>query len=158
MHGAIGGSSACYIPPMKLEGGCLCGAVRYEFEGDPAMVFFCHCRDCQQAGGSLFHYGILVPEPALKVQGDLNSYESKADSGRSITRNFCPTCGSGVLNTLEMAPGMAVIKGGSLDETGPKPTFELYTRSKPPWLENAIELRGFEQTATAPPQELFWKP
>jgi len=142
---------------MKLTGGCLCGAVRYEFDGDPRMVFLCHCGDCRRHGGSLLHYGILVAAEALTIEGELKAYESKADSGRSITRKFCPTCGTGVANTMQLAPGMVSLKGGTLDERGPAPTFEVYTESKTPWLSNAVELSGFEQHATVSSKALAWK-
>lgn len=142
---------------MKLEGRCLCGAVSYAFEGQPAFVFHCHCRDCQRASGSLFHYGLLVPEAGFAVRGELRAYASKAESGRAITREFCPTCGSGVLNRLEMAPGMVVIRGGTLDDpTAVAPTFELYTRTKPAWLHPDERIRGFETFARASREELLW--
>jgi len=31
---------------MKVEGGCYCGQVRYEVEGDPVFKGQCHCRGC----------------------------------------------------------------------------------------------------------------
>src|ERR1700759_2143433 len=35
-------------------GGCLCGAVRYEASGEPTMMGYCYCKDCQKASGSGF--------------------------------------------------------------------------------------------------------
>jgi len=29
---------------MEIKGGCLCGAVRYTAEADPASATVCHCR------------------------------------------------------------------------------------------------------------------
>jgi hypothetical protein len=144
---------------MKLSGGCLCGGVRYQFDGDPVMVFHCHCRDCQRHGGSLVHYGILVRESSLELDGELASYEKVADSGKKVTRQFCPTCGSGVCNRIEIAPGMVAIKGGTVDEADsrPKPTFALYTDSQPEWI-SCEDLRGFEREPNVPPPELRWKP
>ena len=143
---------------MSFSGGCLCGAVRYSVEGEPLMVFHCHCRDCQRHGGSLVHYGVMVRESQLSLEGELASYELASDSGRKITRQFCPTCGSGVRNILEMAPGTFVVKGGTIDQPDdrPRPTFELYTDSKPEWLATT-DLRQFPREANAPVSELRYK-
>lgn len=144
---------------MKLRGRCLCGAVSYDVEGPPVLVFHCHCRDCQRAGGSLFHYGVMVRDASLVVRGEVRSFTSKSDEGRSITREFCPTCGSGLMNRLEMAPGMVVLRGGTLDDAGAlRPTFELYTRSKAAWLPNDEAIRGFETSMTGSSRDLRWHP
>src|ERR1700720_1833670 len=37
---------------MEINGGCLCGAVRYTADGDPTNATVCHCRDCQKAAGA----------------------------------------------------------------------------------------------------------
>jgi hypothetical protein len=33
-------------------GGCLCGAVRYRFNGEPTTSSVCHCRSCRLASGA----------------------------------------------------------------------------------------------------------
>lgn len=138
-------------------GRCLCGAVTYAFTGSPAMVFHCYCRDCQRAGGSLVHVGVMLPEAAVTSQGELRAYTSKADSGRAITRSFCPTCGTGVFNRIELAPGMVIIRAGTLDEPlAFRPTFELYARTRPPWIDTGT-LRSFEADITAPAAELAYR-
>jgi hypothetical protein len=35
-----------------LTGGCLCGAVRYQAEGEPLYAGFCYCEDCRRASGA----------------------------------------------------------------------------------------------------------
>jgi len=35
-----------------LEGGCLCGAIRYRVGGKPTNTMICHCRSCRRAAGS----------------------------------------------------------------------------------------------------------
>jgi len=143
---------------MKLKGQCLCGAVRYAFEGDPLFVFLCHCRDCQQSSGSLVHYGVIVPEAQLKCEGELRAYSKRSDAGREITREFCPTCGSGIGNRLELLPGAVVIKGGTLDDPSAlAPTFEVFARSKASCVDGGASLRSFSGDVTVDPSELMWK-
>ncbi len=37
---------------MKLTGGCHCGAIRYEVEGEPLTHALCHCSDCRRHSGA----------------------------------------------------------------------------------------------------------
>ncbi len=32
-----------------LTGGCMCGAVRYEYDGEIGPSSYCHCDDCKRA-------------------------------------------------------------------------------------------------------------
>jgi len=123
---------------MKLEGGCLCGAVRYEFFGEPIRHVICHCRDCQRASGSAFHVGVVIPRAGFKItRGEIRAYRITGDSGRWIDRSFCPRCGSGILHELELrGPEYVVIKSGTLDDPTlmTPPTYEVYIQSKMPWV------------------------
>src|SRR5690348_3783304 len=100
----------------EIKGGCLCGAVRYQASGDPAFVGVCHCRDCQTFSGGAFAVVVGVPQPALSVQGKLASYTKPGDSGKPITRRFCPECGSSVMDDAEALPGIAMLSAGTLDD------------------------------------------
>ena len=39
---------------MKIEGGCLCGKVRYSADAEPTFVAVCHCKNCQKGTGTAF--------------------------------------------------------------------------------------------------------
>jgi hypothetical protein len=72
----------------KLTGGCMCGAVRYEF--DPSAIVFttiCYCRDCQRQSGSAFTANIAVSASAFQVtKGELKFYERTADNGNKVRK------------------------------------------------------------------------
>ena len=42
---------------MKIEGGCLCGKVRYSADAEPTFVGVCHCKNCQKQAGTSFSSG-----------------------------------------------------------------------------------------------------
>lgn len=120
---------------MELTGQCLCGAVRYKSTGTPVRRFVCHCRDCQRSSGSAFHVGLTVPRDGFTLTGEARAYRSTGDSGRGVARYFCPTCGSGVFNEIELRPGLVAIKVGTLDEPARvTPNYQLFGRSKVPWV------------------------
>ena len=71
----------------------------------------------------------------VTVTGEVRAYRSKGESGSNVTRYFCPTCGSGVFNEIELRPGLVAIKIGTLDEPERvSPNYQLFARSKLPWL------------------------
>jgi len=84
-----------------IEGGCLCGRVRYSADEEPAFVSVCHCADCQKFSGSAFATVVGVPGPALHVSGTLKTFTKTGGSGKLIHRRFCPECGSGIVEEAD---------------------------------------------------------
>ena len=48
-------------------GGCLCGAVRYRYQGEPLSVGLCQCERCQRQSGSAFLIGVIFPKAAVTI-------------------------------------------------------------------------------------------
>jgi hypothetical protein len=116
-----------------FTGGCLCGAVRYECSAEPIVMGNCHCRDCQLATGTAFAAGMLVPNNAVAIAGEVKYYDVTGDSGSIIGRGFCPNCGSKLFSKPSV-PELIGIFAGSLDEpSGYQPVMDIYTASAQPW-------------------------
>lgn len=73
------------------KGSCLCGAVRFEIEGDLKPPDACHCRECRKHSGHYFA-STDVPRAALTVHGSENVRWYA--SSEKVRRGFCATCGS----------------------------------------------------------------
>ena len=118
-----------------LRGGCLCGAVRYECTGDPGNASYCHCDDCRRATGGPYTVGVLVRAADLRIlSGQVKGYTTIADSGRKITRQSCPECGSPLFTRAEKCPDLVFLKAGSLDEPQRvKPNCQTWTKRAVPW-------------------------
>ena len=86
---------------QKLSGGCACGAIRFECNVDPVLMFNCHCRDCQRASGSAYAAIVAVPKAAVEMRGEPRYHKIIGGAGKAIERGFCPTCGSHVVDKLE---------------------------------------------------------
>ncbi len=116
-------------------GGCLCGAVRYRYEGAPTSIGLCQCRRCQRQSGSAFLIGVVFPQEAITIEGQLATFECETD-GKRLRRHFCPVCGSAVSITLDRYPEIRSIMGGTLDDREAiKPTFSIWCSEGQPWLE-----------------------
>jgi hypothetical protein len=128
----------------NIQGGCLCGAVRYTADAEPLIVTLCHCRDCQRFTGSAFAFLIVVPKTALKVQGALKTFTSPADSGKPILRRFCPECGSSIVEEPTYRPDIVIINAGTLDDPASiTPAMEIYCDRALPW----VRLSGMQRFA-----------
>jgi hypothetical protein len=94
-----------------LEGGCLCGAVRFAIRG-PAEVVHCHCRTCRRISGAAFSTWVSVPAAGFRLlAGRLRTLRT---SDRA-ERGFCPACGS--VLTMRYDGGDEVsVTVGALDE------------------------------------------
>jgi len=119
----------------SFRGGCLCGAVRYKATGDSENASYCHCNDCKRATGGPYTVGVLVRSTELRIiSGEVKGYTTIADSGREITREFCPNCGSPLFTRAEKCPDLVFLKAGSLDEPELiKPSCQTWTKCAVPW-------------------------
>jgi hypothetical protein len=139
---------------MKASGGCLCGAVRYEIDGEPVFAAHCYCRDCQKATGAGHNSALGMRREAVTVTGETRAYASTGDSGMPLTRNFCPKCGSMLFSEPTVLPGMMNITAGTLDDPSVfQPQLAIYVRSRPDWDRLAGDLTEFETVPPRPPPQ-----
>lgn len=116
----------------KFTGGCLCGSVRYEVDGDVLRAARCHCDDCRRNTGASFATNVFVAADSLKiVQGETSQYQHKTDSGSTMTRAFCANCGSPVFGYSSANAAMRSIRVGTIDDANfVKPQIEVFTARK----------------------------
>jgi hypothetical protein len=99
----------------SLDGGCLCGAIRYTLQGPALFASQCCCKDCQKATGTGHTTIVGVHRDHIK-RGTPKTYSSKGASGGDVVRHFCGDCG-GRLYTSGTLPGEVVmVQAGSLDD------------------------------------------
>jgi len=117
-----------------LVGSCLCGAVRYSSPAEPVLVAFCHCRDCQKAGGGGYSVNVAVPTDSIHLEGAVQSYSAIGASGKATMRRFCGRCGSPLFTDAAAFAGMTFIKAPSLDDSSwIHPTLHIWCDSAQPW-------------------------
>ena len=108
---------------MKCEGGCYCGALRYEAEGDPLFQGQCHCRECQYISGGQPNMVMGMPVDGFRyVKGEPKGFE-RSDLDNPVTREFCADCGTHIVARSPGMPVAVMLKVGTLDDqsvyTGP---------------------------------------
>ena len=137
------------------EGGCACGAVRYQVVGEPEICQICHCRYCQRRLGTAFATVAYFHESNVNLlQGVLHEYEHVSDeTGRWLRMQFCPRCGTTVTHTVEIRPGLRAIAVGTLDDPEwPQIQRHIWAQSKRSWISIPSEMPVFPQAAPALPK------
>jgi hypothetical protein len=77
----------------KVNGGCMCGAVRYEAIGKPVNVAYCHCIDCRGfTGAPVVAWVVYETQKVSFVKGKCKIYESSSGRGWG----FCDQCGTSI--------------------------------------------------------------
>jgi hypothetical protein len=119
---------------VHATGGCLCGAVRFTVKGTPVRMAQCHCLDCQRASGAGHMSNATFKATDVEIVGETSSYASSSDSGNTLTRHFCPTCGARLFLTSAARPEFVTLAAGAFDDSSWfAPQLVLYTKRRPPW-------------------------
>jgi hypothetical protein len=117
---------------MTLEGGCFCGAVRYEAAGDPLRVMHCHCTICRRTAGAPVVTWITFPVSEFKwTKGTPTGLKSTA----SAMRNFCSKCGSHMVFTIDGAKELDITVGSLDNPVVFAPMYHIFYDTRLPWFE-----------------------
>lgn len=121
-------------------GSCLCGGVRYEIRGDPALMYYCHCGTCRKANGASFATNLIVPAADFVVTAGrerLTAFESSPAKHRW----FCGTCGSPIYSQAAATAQIVSVRCGTLDgDPGVRPAVHAWVAARAPWIEIADDL------------------
>lgn len=126
-----------------LEGGCLCGAVRYRVTKAPLDSGYCHCRMCQKSSGAPLQASAEFPADGFAfIKGAAKAYRSSPGS----LRHFCPDCGGQLTFRPAENPTYVSVNLPTLDRPDVlSPRMHIWTETRLPWFEVKDELPRYEQ-------------
>jgi hypothetical protein len=126
-----------------LQGGCHCGAVRYEMTEEVKHHCLCHCRDCRVCAGAPVVAWAAVEKDGLKIKGEPQTYQS-SEHGLRI---FCGHCGTGLFYVNETAlPGLVDVQTATLDDPDALPLqLHVQAAERIGWMKTAHELPAFDR-------------
>jgi hypothetical protein len=127
---------------VRLTGGCLCGAIRYEVRGAPFHQTVCHCSICRRSSGApMVAWFSVKPEDFTITAGQPSSYRSSARGERS----HCPKCGTQLTFKLDGLPEIDVTVCSLEDPEAVPPHDHTYVGTRLSWLQLADGLPQFMQ-------------
>lgn len=130
-------------PVVDLSATCSCGAVTVTIKGPVYAMFMCSCEDCQRATGA-GHSAIVLARPGdVTITGFTQSFARPANSGATLTRSFCPTCGTPLSAQSSRAPEVLMLPVGLFGAAAAQwyePGQLIFARSHRDWDVIAAEL------------------
>ncbi|MCA9706328.1 MAG: GFA family protein [Myxococcales bacterium] len=124
----------------RREGGCLCGAVRFEITLPSKWCAHCHCAMCRRAHGAAFVTWFGVQEDRFALTEGEHALTRFASSAHAW-RGFCSTCGTTMLFGGERWPGEVHVALACLDgELDRAPLANVYWDDRVPWIEGSEHL------------------
>jgi hypothetical protein len=126
---------------LPLDGGCLCGAVRYRISAAPRSADYCHCRMCRRAAGAPLVARLTVANAAFAwTRGEPAAHRFSP----AAERLFCRVCGSQL--ALRDEPDYLDVTIASLDEPAAvRPRYHIWTASRIAWCETADQLPRYPE-------------
>jgi hypothetical protein len=124
------------------KGGCLCGAIRFEFDGPPDEVLHCHCEFCRKQTSSPIATFVMVERAKLRfTRGEPKAFASSP----GVERSFCADCGAPIAYGSERRPEIIDLFLGTLDDPGAvKPWCHVQVAEQVSWFEVLDDLPRFE--------------
>jgi hypothetical protein len=129
----------------NIEGGCLCGSVRYRIQGEPLVSGTCQCRTCRKASAAAI-------VPWLQVDSECFAFTTgkpvEFNSSPSVTRTFCGRCGTPLTYWKTSYGGKIDVTTCSLDDPDAfPPVAHVWTSHKLKWVKLADGLPSLEEGA-----------
>jgi hypothetical protein len=135
----------------KLNGGCLCGQVRYRLNGNCRNIINCHCENCRRTHGHVAAYtSVDKSDLVLLSQQSLKWYHDKSPD---TYRGFCGDCGASLfwdsagLNNLSSSNQMSVAAGTLDSGHGLKTIGHIYVSEAGEYYQIEDDLPQFETSS-----------
>ena len=110
------------------QGGCLCGAARYEADVSNHETGNCHCSLCQKHTGSAF---LTVTCISIEKFRWISKPVGECISSKAVIRRFCNKCGTPITWESSDYPDLANFGTGTLDDKGGlEISHEIYTANR----------------------------
>jgi hypothetical protein len=121
-----------------VEGGCLCGAVRYRAAGPATHPTLCHCRSCRRASGAPMVAWVTFSRAGFVFTGE---EPVRYRSSPQVVRSFCGRCGTPIGYARDDEPETLDVTTTSLDRADDFPPADhTWTADSLAWMRSIADL------------------
>ena len=128
-----------------VEGGCLCGAIRYRATGESTARSLCHCKSCRLASGAPSVAWVVFRASDFSfVRGEPVRFHSSP----TVMRTFCGRCGTPLTYQRDSRPTSIDVTTATLDQADRfAPTIEIWLEDKLEWECTTDSLRQYQRSS-----------
>lgn len=128
----------------RIEGGCLCGAIRFRATELPRSSVVCHCRTCRKASAAPSVAWLTFDRGSFEV---IRGVPRRFASSPGVVRTFCAACGSALTYASEASPRVIDVTTMSLDEES------LFPPTQEEWVSHKLSWEATDPSLVQYPQD-----
>jgi hypothetical protein len=118
----------------STEGGCLCGAVRFELTEPAKVAGYCHCTRCQGRTGSGASAQTYVDGTTFRLLEGEDLIQAWRHPDGGFEKCFCRECGAHLFSRNPDDPSQMSIRMSAYDgDPGVRPSFRAYVAYAALW-------------------------
>ena len=118
-------------------GHCLCGQLRFEADGEPQWVSYCHCASCRRHTASPVTCFVNFKSDRVRFTGDRTLYESS----EGVTRSHCAICGTPISYETQCRSDEIDLYLNAFDNPQDfKPQIHAFFEEHIPWFDTQDDL------------------
>ena len=117
----------------SVQGGCLCGAVRFELTAPPSSSGYCHCTRCQRRTGTGSSISAFIDPDALHwLQGEslIKGWMPPQDGAEKC---FCSECGAHLFSRSRDGSRVGIRMSAFDSDPGVRPSSRQFVAYAASW-------------------------
>jgi hypothetical protein len=132
----------------RVQGGCFCGGVRYEANGECSNTMFCHCQSCRRVAAAPVVAWVTFSSKEFRfTKGKPREFRSTP----AVMRSFCGDCGTPLTYRHDSYVDTLDITTCSLDEPNRfAPTHHSWLLHDLAWVKFGDGLPTFQEFRPQP--------
>lgn len=117
-----------------IQGGCLCGGVRFELSERPAVAGYCHCTRCQRRTGTGSSAQAGVDGRTFRLLQGAELIRGWRPPGGGYEKCFCGECGAHLFSRDPEDPTRMAVRMAAFDEDpGVRPSYRQFVAYAAAW-------------------------
>jgi hypothetical protein len=117
-----------------IQGGCLCGGIRFELSSPPTVANYCHCTRCQRRTGGASSAQARIDGRTFTLLRGAELLRAWRHPDGGFEKCFCGECGSHLLSRNPEDRTQMSIRMSAFDrDPGVRPSFRTFVAYSAPW-------------------------